>query len=73
MLERLKEIFCKVLPKVDMSEVTEETKLTTDLGFDSLAMMMLAMELEDAFNFQFEELVKFETVGDVCEYLESKI
>ena len=73
MLNKLKEILGKVLPDVDMSTVTEETKLIDDLGFDSLAIMMLAMELEDAFNFKFTEFVKFETVGDVCSYLESRI
>ena len=73
MLNKLKEILGKVLPDVDMSTVIEETKLIDDLGFDSLAIMMLAMELEDAFNFKFTEFVKFETVGDVCSYLESRI
>ena len=73
MLDKLKELLGKVLPDVDMSVVTEKTKLMDDLGFDSLAMMMLAMELEDAFNFKFTEFVKFETVGDVCGYLECRI
>lgn len=73
MLNQLKEILGKVLPEVDMSKVTEDTKLTDDLGFDSLAMMMLAMEIEDAFHFSFTELVRFETVGDVCRYIESHI
>ena len=73
MLEKLKEILGKVLPEVDMSEVTEETKLVDDLGFDSLAMMMMALEIEDAFHIQFEEFVKFETVGDVCKYLEDHL
>ncbi len=73
MLDKLKEILGKVLPEVTMSEITEDTKLVDDLGFDSLAMMMLAMELEDAFNFKFAEFVKFETVGDVCGYLECRI
>lgn len=73
MLNRLKEILGKVLPDVDMSTVTIDTRLIDDLGFDSLAMMMMAMELEDAFNFKFTEFVKFETVGDVCGYLESRI
>ena len=73
MLNKLKELLGKVLPDVDMSKVTEETRLIEDLGFDSLAMMMLAMELEDAFQFKFAELVKFETVGDVCGYLECRI
>ena len=73
MLEKLKEILEKVLPEVDMSQVTVETRLMEDLGFDSLALMMLSMEIEDAFDFKFTELVRFETVGDVCGYLESRI
>ena len=73
MLEKLKEILGNVLPDIDMSTVTEETKLIEDLGFDSLAIMMLAMELEQAFNFKLTEFVKFETVGDVCEYIKTKI
>ena len=73
MLERLKEILSKVLTEVDMAAVTEDTHLIDDLGFDSLAMMMMSMEIEDAFGFQFTEFVRFETVGDVCAYLESRI
>ena len=73
MLDKLKEILGKVLPDVDMSKVSESTNLVEDLGFDSLAMMMMAMEIEDEFGFRFTEFVKFETVGDVCGYLESKI
>ena len=73
MLDRLKEILGKVLRDVDMSQVTESTLLVDELGFDSLAMMMMAMEIEDAFDFRFTEFVKFETVGDVCAYLEAHI
>lgn len=73
MLEQLKELLKKVLPEVDMSAVTEKTRLIEDLGFDSLALMMLSMEIEDAFDFKFTEFVRFETVGDVCGYLESRI
>ena len=72
MLDKLKEIPGKVLPDVDMSEVTEDTRLVDDLGFDSLAMMMMAMEIEDAFGFKFTELVRFETVGEVCTYIEGR-
>ena len=73
MLEKLKEILSLVMPEIDTSEVTEETRLEDDLGFDSLAIMMLAMEVENAFNFRFKEFVRFETVGDVCDYLNSRI
>lgn len=73
MLNKLKEILAKVLPETDMNTVTEDTRLIEDLGFDSLAIMMMSMEIEDAFGFRFTEFVRFETVGDVCGYLESKI
>ena len=72
MLEKLKDILAKVVPDVDMATVTEATRLIEDLEFDSLAIMMMSMELEDAFGFKFTEFVKFETVGDVCKYVEEK-
>ena len=73
MLEKLKAVLGKVLPDLDLSTVTEDTRLIEDLDFDSLALMMLAMEIEDAFGFRFTEFVRFETVGDACGYLESRI
>jgi acyl carrier protein len=72
MLEKLKSILSKVVPDVDMDSITEDTRLIEDLEFDSLAIMMMSMEIEDAFGFKFTEFVRFETVGDVCSYLESK-
>ena len=73
MIEKLKEILERVVPDMDLSKVDENTKLIEDLEFDSLAIMMLSMEIEDAFNFKFTEFVKFETVGDVCKYIETRI
>ena len=73
MLEKLNVVLAKVLPDTDMSGVNESTRLVEDLEFDSLAIMMMSMEIEDAFGFKFTEFVKFETVGDVCRYLEAKI
>ena len=73
MLEKLKTILGKVLPDMDVGEVTHDKRLVEDLGFDSLAMMMMSMEIEDSFGFKFTELVRFETVGDVIGYLECRI
>lgn len=70
MLEQLKAVLTRVLADVDMSVITEETRLHDDLGFDSLSTLMLSMEIEDAFGFKFTEFVRFETVGDVCKYVE---
>ena len=41
------------------------------VNVNSLSMMMMSLEIEEAFDIRFEEAVKFVTVGDVCEYLES--
>lgn len=70
MLEQLKEILSIVVPEADLTNVTEDMRLKEDLGFDSLSVLMFAMEIEDAFGFKFKELVVFETVGDVCAYIE---
>ena len=71
MLDTLKEMLELVMPDVSTRGVTEETKLQDDLGFDSLAMMMLAMEIENKFNFRFNKFVAFKTGGEVCEYIEN--
>lgn len=73
MLEKLKAIIEKVVPDADTSSICEKTRLHEDLEFDSLAIMMMSMEIEDTFDFKFTEFVKFETVGDVCRYLEEKV
>ena len=73
MIEKLKGIIAKVSPDKDVSAITEETKLIEELGFDSLSLMMMSMEIEDVFGFRFKEFVKFETVGDVVKYLESRV
>ena len=73
MLEKLKEIISRVHPNIDISSINEDTRLIEDLGFDSLSIMMMSMEIEDAFSFRFTEFVRFETVGDVCGYLDSRI
>ncbi len=72
MLEKLKEVIGRVLPDTDVDSVDASTRLVEDLGFDSLALMMMSMEIENRFGFRFTEFVKFETVGDVCEYVEAK-
>ena len=71
MLDKLKEILAKVNRGIDMDKVTVDTKLIDDLGLDSLSIMLFAMEIEAAFGFRFTEQVRFETVGDVCRYLEN--
>ena len=58
---------------VKESEVTPEATFTGDLGADSLDTVELVMEFEKAFGVQVEDEAaeKFQTVGDVIEYIEA--
>ena len=51
--EKLKEIFGRVMPQCDPSTITMDSVLTTDLGVDSLNMMLLAITVEDEFKIRF--------------------
>ena len=72
MLESLKKIIERVFPDVDIEKINENTNLIDDLDFDSLSIMMMSMEIEAEFGFKFTEFVKFDTIGDVCRYIEGK-
>ena len=72
MLEKLKALMHNVNPDINLDDVKPETKLVEDLHFDSLGMMMFAMAIEDEFGFTFEEVVSFNTVQDVIDYLEKR-
>ncbi len=68
--EGLKEIFAGVKPKLDLSQVTMESKLVNDLGIDSLSMLLLSLAAEHKFQMQFaSDTAPFETVGEVCDYI----
>ena len=69
-LEGLKEIVHKIMPALDLSDIKKETRLAADMGLDSLAMLMLAFEIEDRFAVEIKTGTKFVTVGDVVDYIE---
>lgn len=60
---------------VDESSITPEASFTTDLGADSLDIVELVMQFEQAFKIQIpdEDAEKIGTVGDAISYLESKV
>ena len=70
MYERLLELIKEAMPEIDIGKANEESRLVEDLGFDSLAIMMLAMSLEDEFGVHFDKPEHFVTVKDVLVYLE---
>lgn len=70
-IDELKEIFKNTMPQCNPDKVVPDAKLTTDLGVDSLNMMLLAIAVEDHYNIRFESGAKLETVKDIVDYVES--
>ena len=61
--------------KVDKSKITMDTNIKTDLNADSLTVVELLFELEQAYNITIPDDVmeSLETVGGLVDYLEKVI
>lgn len=72
MFEKVKEILARQL-RVSTDKVTMEAQIKRDLGADSVDILQLLMRLEDDYGIVIpdQELAKFETVGDVVNFLDS--
>ncbi len=59
---------------VDVLKVTKDTTFQEDLGADSLDVVELVMELEDAFGIQIsdEDAEQIVTIGDAVNYIVSQ-
>ena len=59
----------------EIDELTADTELITKLNMDSLAIFELAIELEEAFELRIpdEDIDDIKTIGDVIEYIDSRI
>ncbi|MBP5312462.1 MAG: acyl carrier protein [Clostridia bacterium] len=71
MFEEVKKLLVKELRLKDV-EITPESRIKEDLHADSLSVLTLLMTIEEEFNITIpdEELMKFNTVGDVVKFLE---
>ena len=59
--------------KMDVKDVTPDKRLVEDLKADSANVMVLIMDLEDAFNMTVDDtaITSLRTVGDVVKYIEA--
>lgn len=73
MFEQIQEMIVKQL-KVPKEKVVPEARLLEDLNADSANVMMLVMDLEQAFDVMMEDdaLLTVKTVGDLVDYIEKK-
>lgn len=67
--EGLKEVLAMVKPKTDLSKVEIGNNLITDLGIDSLTMLLLSIAVEGKWGIEIDSKVHFVTVGDVIDYV----
>lgn len=65
----LKEILQLIKPSLDLSAVNENSQLISDICLDSLTILLLSLAIENKFNIKFEGAVKFNTVGEVIDYI----
>ena len=74
-IEKLKDIFQMALganANELLEKCTEESKLTTDLGLNSVGILYVVIGMEEIFSITFENVSfgDFETVGDVIDYIQ---
>lgn len=71
MLEELQTLFCSVTGREDLT-LTEKTKLKTDLGVSSLALITLIGTIEDRYGVEIPNtsLRHMKTVGDLIKFIQ---
>lgn len=67
--EGLKEILILIKPNMDLSSMNKDSQLVRDVGLDSLTILLLSLAVENKYGFKFEGTPKFETVGEVIDYV----
>ena len=72
--EKVKALLADQL-QIDPSEIKMESRLFEDLHADSANVMIMVMDVEEAFNITVDDdvLPNIRTVGDVVEYLEKTV
>lgn len=56
-----------------IANATADTKLITELGLSSVSMLYLVIAIEETFDIEFDTEFSFVTVGEVVDYIRSKL
>lgn len=72
MLETLRNIICSYVD-IAPEDITEESKLRSDIGLNSFDMVNVAVDLESEYGIKIDskEFGGLKTVGDLMKYIES--
>ncbi len=74
MLDKIREIICGFVD-IEPEEITEESKLSADLGLCSLDLAMLSTEIEKEFGVEItaKAFATVKTVGSLMDYIKGII
>ena len=67
--DELKEILKLIKPSSDFSAINDDSQLVRDVGLDSLTLLLMSLAVEEKFVFKFEGNPRFNTVGEVLDYI----
>ncbi len=73
--EKLREVLEMVVGSREDVEYAEQTRLVEDIGLNSVGVLYIAIGIEEFFGVRFDDVGfgDFKTVGDVLDYIESKL
>lgn len=74
MFEKIKQILKEEL-RIDEKKVTDDAKLSEDLGIDSIDAVELIMKIEETYEIEVDEnkLKEVKTFGQLVKYIESLV
>lgn len=64
-MSKLKEIIIDIMEDESIQDLSHDTKLRDDLGFDSLRLAQLTVMIEDEFDVDIFEDGNVETIGEI--------
>ncbi len=73
--QRLRDILHEIDSDIDVNALTRETALSEEMGMNSVALLYMAVALEDEFGIDFsnENLGEMKTIGDVINAIEAAL
>lgn len=72
MLETFRNIICNYID-IDPEDITEDSKLRSDIGLNSFDMVNVAVDLESKYGVKIDskEFSGLKTIGDLMKYIET--
>lgn len=72
MLETFRNIICNYVD-IDPEDITEDSKLRSDIGLNSFDMVNVAVDLESKYGVKIDskEFSGLKTIGDLMKYIET--